>query len=80
MILTNLSIIGKNHSIAKRMVSQILQGSLQRMVRLALIHSSMSTAKVTTKQIVTNILIGTTISIRSGIVENNRNSTNGRVQ
>ena len=80
MILTNLSIIGKNHSIAKRMVSQILQGSLQRMVRLALIHSSMSTAKVTSKQIVTNILIGTTISIRSGIVENNRNSTNGRVQ
>jgi len=80
MVLTNPSITGKNHGATKRTISRILQDSLQRMASLALIHSSISTAKMTTKQTVTNVLIGTTVSTRSDIVGNNRNSTNGRVQ
>jgi len=80
IVLTNISITGKNHDAAKRTISQILQGLLQKIASLALIHSSVSTTKVTTKWTVTNILIGTTILTRSDMIGNNRNSTNGRVQ
>jgi len=44
------------------------------MVSLALIPSSMSTVKVITKWTATNVLIGETISTKSGMVENDRNS------
>ena len=80
MVFTNPSTTGKNHGVAKRMISQILQGLQQRIVSLALIHSRVSTAMMTTKQTVTNVLIGTTVSTRSGTVGNDRNSTDGRVQ
>ena len=43
------------------------------MASLALISLSMSTVKVTTKQIVINVLIGKTISTKSGMIENDRN-------
>ena len=42
------------------------------MVSLALIPSSVLTVKATTKQTVTNVLIGVTVSTKSGTVENDR--------
>jgi len=47
------------------MINQLLQGLLQKMASLALIPSSVSTVKVT---------IGITVSTKSGMVENDRNS------
>ena len=71
---TNPSITEKNCSAVKQMTSWFLQGLLQKIVSLAFISSSVSTIKVTTKQAATNVLIGETISTKSSMVENNRNS------
>jgi len=48
-------------------------------VSLALTSSNTSTAKGTIKQTVPAVLIRETISIESGMVENDRSSTKGRV-
>ena len=56
------------------MINQLLQGLLQKMASLALIPSSVSTVKVTTKWTAINVLIGITVSTKSGMVENDRNS------
>jgi len=69
-----MSIIGKNCDAAKQMINWFLQGLLQRKVSFVLILSTVLTIKMTIKQITTNVLIGKTISTRSGTVENNRNS------
>ena len=74
MVCTNLSIIEKNHGVVKQMTSYLHQGLLQKMVSLALIHSNASTVKATIKQTATNVLIGKTVSTKSSMVENNRNS------
>ena len=74
MVCTKPSIIGINHGIVKQIINQLLQDLLQKIGSLSLIPSSVSTVKGTTKQIVTNILIGITVSIKSGMVENDRSS------
>jgi len=74
MVCTKPSITGINCGAVKQMINQLLQDLLQKMVSLALIPSSTSTVKVTTKWTATNVLIGVTISIKSGMVENNRSS------
>ena len=74
MVCTKLSIIRINHGAIKQIINQLLWGLLQNMVSLSLIPSSVSTVKATTKQIATDILIDVTVSIKSGIVENNRSS------
>jgi len=71
MVHTKPSITGMNHGAIKQIINQ-LQSLLQRMVSLALIPSSVSTVKATTKQTVTNVLIGVTVSTKSGTVENDR--------
>jgi len=73
MVHTKLSITGINCGVVKQMINQ-LQGLLQKIVSLALIPSSTSTVKATTKQTATNVLIGVTVSTKSGMVENNRSS------
>ena len=73
MVHTKPSITGINHGAVKQMINQ-LQGLLQKIVSLALIPSSVSTVKATTKQTATNVLIGVTVSTKSGIVENDRSS------
>ena len=74
MVCTKPSIIGINHGVVKQIINQLLQDLLQKIGSLSLIPSSVSTVKGTTKQIVTNILIGITVSIKSGMVENDRSS------
>jgi len=74
MVCTKLSITGINCGIIKQIINQLLQGLLQKIVSLALIPSNVSTVKTTTKWIATNVLIGITISTKSGMVENNRSS------
>jgi len=71
MVHTKPSITGINHGAIKQIINQ-LQSLLQKMVSLALIPSSVSTVKATTKQTVTNVLIGVTVSTKSGTVENDR--------
>ena len=73
MVHTKLSITGINCGVVKQMINQ-LQGLLQKIVSLALISSSASTVKATTKQTATNVLIGVTVSTKSSMVENNRSS------
>jgi len=41
---------------------------------LTLISSSASTVKITTKQTTTNVLIGITVSTKSGMIKNNKSS------
>jgi len=74
MVYTKPSIIGINHGAVKQIINQLLQDLLQKIGSLSLIPSSVSTVKGTTKQIATNILIGITVSIKSGMVENDRSS------
>ena len=74
IVCTKLSITGINHGTVKQIINQLLQDLLQKIASLALILSSMSTVKAIIKQTATNVLIGVTISTKSGIVENNRNS------
>ena len=71
MVHTKPSITGINHGAIKQIINQ-LQSLLQKMVSLALIPSSVLTVKATTKQTVTNVLIGVTVSTKSGTVENDR--------
>jgi len=73
MDLITPNITGRRHGAAKKTISQTLQGLLQRKVSLALIPSSVSAAKETIKQTTILILIGVTVSTKSGMVENNRN-------
>ena len=73
MVHTKLSITEINCSTIKQIINQ-LQGLLQKIVSLALIPSSASTVKTTTKWTATNVLIGITISTKSGMVENDRSS------
>ena len=73
MVHTKLSITGINCGVVKQMINQ-LQGLLQKIVSLALIPSSASTVKATTKQTAINVLIGVTVSTKSSMVENNRSS------
>jgi len=72
--LTRLSIIGREHGAAKKTLTLIHQGLVQRKVSFVLILSNASTAKVTIKQTATHVLIVVTVSIKFGIVKNNRNS------
>jgi len=74
-----LSTTGRKHGTAKKTRIQNLQCLLQRKVSLALMSSNVSTAKETIKQIVPAVLIGETISTESGMVENDRSLTKGRV-
>ena len=71
---TKPSITGINCGTVKQMINQLLQGLLQKMASLALILSSTSTVKATTKRTATNVLIGITVSTKSSMVKNNRNS------
>jgi len=71
MDLITPNITGRRHGAAKKTISQTLQGLLQRKVSLALIPSSVSAAKETIKQTTILILIGVTVSTKSGMVENN---------
>jgi len=73
MVHTKLSITGINCGVVKQMINQ-LQGLLQKIVSLALIPSSASTVKTTTKQTAINVLIGVTVSTKSSTVENNKSS------
>ena len=68
MDLTRLSIIGREHGAAKKTLTLIHQGLVQRKVSFVLILSNASTAKVTIKQTATHVLIVTVL------VKNNRNS------
>jgi len=74
MVHTKPSIIGINCGVVKQIINQLLQDLLLKMASLVLIPSSVSTVKMTTKQTATNVLIGVTISTKSGMVENDRNS------
>jgi len=66
--------IGKRHDVIKKMISCLLQDSLQRKASLILMSSNVPTVKATIKQTAILVQIGETISIEIGIVENNRNS------
>ena len=68
IVCINLNITRKNHGTIKQITSWFLQGLLQQMISLALIPSSISTIKMTTKWIATNVLIGKTVSTKNGMV------------
>ena len=74
MDLTRLSIIGREHDTVKKTLTLIHQGLLQRKVSFVLILSNVLTAKATIKWTATHVLIGVTVSIKFGMVKNNRNS------
>jgi len=74
MDLTRLSIIEREHDAAKKTLMLICQGLLQRKASFVLVLSNVSTAKTTIKWTATHVLIGVTVSIKFGMVKNNRNS------
>ena len=70
--LTIPSTTGRRHDVAKKMISWLLQCLIQRKLSLALTFSNVLIVKKTIKWIAT--LIGKTVSIKNGTIENNRNS------
>jgi len=74
MDLTRLSIIEREHDAAKKTLMLICQGLLQRKASFVLVLSNVPTAKTTIKWTATHVLIGVTVSIKFGMVKNNRNS------